>query len=711
MRIRVAVAGVSSIFLAAVACSSNDNGNPGGGGDASVDGASTSSSSSSKSSSSSSSSTSSSTSASSDAGAHPDATLDAADAADGESDGGDSSTTLTNTYFDGSPGPCGAWTSISASATEALVGDTIKLSANAAGATPASLGYTWTQAAADAGTVGVFGAPSDEAVGAFDVMTFLCTSPGTATITLTVDDAQDGGTCDPHLTTATTTVTCKEPSTNQVEAAWVELGSTGSGVTDGGSAAGTNTVIARVITGAATCPTISLNGGSAQAMNVRVAAGTAPLRTTISTTFGAQYSKPSAFPVQTCELTLPSGTVSAVVNAALPGGSQGITLPLPKANAQTIVVIGDTGCRTQFGTGTSSQWQDCSQAAWPLEPIATAAAALHPDLVIHVGDYEYRDNECPPDIAGCAGSPWGYGWDAWQDDFFAPAQPLLSAAPWIVNRGNHESCNRAGQGWFRFLDPNPYDAVPNKDCNDPGATLADAGGGFTFDNLGNYNTPYAVQVRSDTNVIVFDSSNIAKSAIAATGSNSIMYGEYQTELNQAGGLTKANTFNIWTNHHPILGFATASPLASPAVALLSVMQNVYPNTLFPSGINMVLEGHVHNFESLDFAPTSTDAGVANDYPTTFVSGNAGDILDTDLPDPLPDGSTPAPGALVPPQIDDIVHGAGFGFLVMQYQAAADAGGSGSWKLTEYKTDGTTVRTTCVATMDGRRTCDKAGSLP
>jgi hypothetical protein len=475
MRTRIALGCVSGIFLAAAACSSSSGSSEPE--DASgVDGNSSGSSGSSGSSSGGSASDDAGTDADATVSEAQDATVDGPDATGSESeaghDGGDAAGG-GNPYFDGSPGACGAWTSISVSASQAKVGDTVTLSATAAGATPDNLGYTWTQAATDGGTIGALGAPSDEAVGPLDVMTFLCTSPGTATIALTVDDGQDGGGCDPHLTTTSTTVTCVAPPTNEVEAAWVELGSTGSATTDGGSAVGANKVIARVITGAASCPTITLNGGSAQAMNLRVAAGTVALRPTTSTTLGAQYSKPSAFPVQTCELTLPGGTTSAVVNAALPGGSQGITLPLPKANAQTIVVLGDTGCRTQFGTGGTSQWQACNdptQYAFPA--IAAAAAAIHPDLVIHVGDYEYRDNECPPDIAGCAGRPWGYGWDAWQDDFFAPAQPLLTAAPWVVDRGNHESCTRAGQGWFRFLDPNGYDSVPNDDCNVQGAAAA-----------------------------------------------------------------------------------------------------------------------------------------------------------------------------------------------------------------------------------------------
>lgn len=44
-------------------------------------------------------------------------------------------------------------------------------------------------------------------------------------------------------------------------------------------------------------------------------------------------------------------------------------------------------------------------------------------------------------------------WEAWRADFFAPAAPLLSRAPWVPARGNHELCSRAGPGWFYFLDP------------------------------------------------------------------------------------------------------------------------------------------------------------------------------------------------------------------------------------------------------------------
>jgi len=207
--------------------------------------------------------------------------------------------------------------------------------------------------------------------------------------------------------------------------------------------------VARVVTTDAHCPPIVLDG-RARLMSVRMPPQTIPLRPTRS---DPALSKPSAFPVLTCEATLPAGTTTAEIG--------GKALPLPRADPQRIVVIGDTGCRINVS---DNAFQDCDDPAyWPFERIAALAAATRPDLVIHVGDYHYRENACPATAPGCAGSPWGYGWDAWRADFFHPARTLLAAAPWIVLRGNHESCDRAGQGWWRFLDPRPVTAGQN--CN------------------------------------------------------------------------------------------------------------------------------------------------------------------------------------------------------------------------------------------------------
>ncbi len=50
------------------------------------------------------------------------------------------------------------------------------------------------------------------------------------------------------------------------------------------------------------------------------------------------------------------------------------------------------------------------------------------------------------------GNPDADAWEAWWLDFFQPAGDLLTAAPWVFARGNHELCSHAGPGWFYFLD-------------------------------------------------------------------------------------------------------------------------------------------------------------------------------------------------------------------------------------------------------------------
>jgi predicted phosphodiesterase len=123
-------------------------------------------------------------------------------------------------------------------------------------------------------------------------------------------------------------------------------------------------------------------------------------------------------------------------------------LPAPVRDPRTIVVLGDTGCRIS-----NLRAQSCDDpTAWPFPRIARAIAAAHPDLVIHVGDYLYRESPCPL-LARCADSPYGDDAPAWYADFLTPAAPIFAAAPVMLMRGNHEECARNGTGWFRYLEP------------------------------------------------------------------------------------------------------------------------------------------------------------------------------------------------------------------------------------------------------------------
>ena len=390
--------------------------------------------------------------------------------------------------------------------------------------------------------------------------------------------------------------------------------------------------VARVITPAITCPTIQIDARS-EPMDVRAGPETIALRPTRSSPVA---SKPSAFPVLVCEKAIPAGTGRASV--------LGRRLPLPNPNPRRVVVIGDTGCRIL-----DVVVQACDDAAqWPFAAVAAAAAAARPDLVIHVGDYHYRENECPAGNRGCAGSPWGYGWDTWETDFFAPGEKLLEVAPWIVVRGNHESCNRAGQGWWRFMDPRPL--APRQDCN----VAAD-------DGIGDYSEPYAVPLGSgrdaDTQFLVFDSSIVGVTPLPPSDST---YINYRAQFERAFKLAAREPNAFFMVHHPILAFAP-NPAKPDAPfpgngALQSVLVPLYPTTLFPPSVKALLSGHVHLFEVVSFSTPQ---------PAQFVSGNGGDWVDTPLPQPLPAGVLPAPGTAM----STLVATNRFGFMTMDRDGA------------------------------------------
>jgi hypothetical protein len=415
--------------------------------------------------------------------------------------------------------------------------------------------------------------------------------------------------------------------------------------------------VARVLTDAPACPALQVDGRP-QAMALRAAPATMPLRSTNSK---PADSKPSAFPVLACEATLPAGAASASV--------AGQPLPLPKAAPQRIVVLGDTGCRLLKN---SDSYQPCNDPAqYPFATVAAQAAAWHPDLVVHVGDYHYRESPCPDGNAGCAGSPWGYGWDAWNADFFTPGAALLKAAPWVVARGNHEACHRGGQGWWRFLDPRPL--RPGQDCN------ADAD-----DALGNYSDPYAVPLGPDSQLLVIDT---AATTWRGLKPGDLGYDKYRDTYRQLDALARRAPHNIGVTHHPLLALGADHDKDGKVVILkgdLGLQQSfgsLNPQ-LLPAAIQTMLSGHVHLWQQMSFS---------SGHPSQFVSGFSGTAEDiVPLPLPVPAGVSPAEGAVVrnaSAWID------GFGFMTMERR------GPEQWEVGVHDLQGR-LRNTCQ--IDGRQ---------
>jgi hypothetical protein len=337
-----------------------------------------------------------------------------------------------------------------------------------------------------------------------------------------------------------------------IQAAWVTLGPK-------------SVAIARVVTAASRCPRIDLD--------------TQPFTMQVR----AQPALPD-FPVLICEMILPSGIASAVVD--------GLALPLPKTSPQRLVVIGDTGCRLKD----KEAFQACNNAqAWPFERIARSAARWQPELVIHVGDYLYRESPCPLGNEGCSGSPWGDNWPTWKADFFAPAVELLRAAPWVVTRGNHEVCNRAGQGWFRFLDPQ----LLSLGCQD-------------------YTPPYAVPI-GEGQLLMLDSASAPDNTAPAA-----MVAFYASQLAM---LREASGAKAWlVTHRPIWGIGQSeSGKGGPSMFQVNATLQAASANSLASFITLVLAGHLHLLEALSFA---------TGRPPQLIVGNGGTALDPAITPPL-----------------------------------------------------------------------------
>ena len=149
-----------------------------------------------------------------------------------------------------------------------------------------------------------------------------------------------------------------------------------------------------------------------------------------------------AFPNTVCEHIASRDVARASLGERL--------FPISPTDPRRVLIIGDTGCRLKEG----SPIQRCADPEdWPFKTVAASLAKIEADLAIHVGDYHYREMECP-DPAEC-GSVYGYNWPTWEADFFEPGQQMLNAHPFVFVRGNHEKCSRAWVGYLRYLAPHP----------------------------------------------------------------------------------------------------------------------------------------------------------------------------------------------------------------------------------------------------------------
>jgi hypothetical protein len=280
----------------------------------------------------------------------------------------------------------------------------------------------------------------------------------------------------------------------------------------------------------------------------------------------------TAYPLQVCVAAVPAGARKLAAG--------GLPAPSPVQALRRIVVVGDTGCRLKGGT-----IQDCNvPAAWPFDTVARLAARQRPDLVIHVGDYHYRETPCPANRPGCVATPAGDVWAVWKADFFDPAAPLLAVAPWLLVRGNHELCWRGGKGWFRLLD-----ARTATDC------VART-------------EPFAITIDRQQ-FLMLDSADADDQTAAVEP-----VAHYRTQFTSL--LAQARPGAWLLTHRPVWALAQF-PGVTPGTSGNATMQAAIQG-LIPASLDMVLSGHVHDFTAYDFGPARPaqlvvgEGGSAND---------------------------------------------------------------------------------------------------
>ncbi len=336
----------------------------------------------------------------------------------------------------------------------------------------------------------------------------------------------------------------------------------------------------------------------------------------------------------------------SVCQAALPRDARrvelgGLTLSAPVQTPRRIVIFGDSGCRLQ---GLTIQACD-DPRAWPFATVARRAAARKPDLVIHVGDYYYRETPCPAGERGCAGSPHGDTWDAWRADFFAPAAPLLRAAPWVFVRGNHELCSRGGPGWFRLLDA----AEKPKSCP---AAVSD---------------PMTIPL-GGLNLYVLDSAD-AEDRTAPTAA----VAAFGAQLDALAPLLAKSPGWIVT-HRPVWGLAPVVRLGpiGPLDVAINATEQAAVRGRDLGAVQMVLSGHIHHFASFDFGPS---------HPAQWIVGTGGDLGELADTPRIQAHRVQIDGAAA-----DWLSFDRFGYLVLDRQDRSEPGAPPDWIGTFYDAD-------------------------
>lgn len=397
---------------------------------------------------------------------------------------------------------------------------------------------------------------------------------------------------------------------------------------------------------------------------------------------------PELFPVEVCEAVLELGA-----SATVEGGD--LALPAVTRSPERVAVIGDTGC--------DGDDEDCADPSyWPYPLYAQAIADAGTDLVLHLGDYNYRGTPGHVVVDGTKESTYDAGdhaaegscednpfyvsqessetpndWDSWRLDFFEPSAPMLAAAPMLATRGNHELCSRAGPGWFYFLSPlspllgaEPGSGCPPPDAEDPLHFL----------------DPYLVSLES-LDVLMLDSTN-------ACDAGDLHVEEYADQMERIAALVGAEPGRptVLASHRPIYAVAPDEheEREGEPVVINETLQQAIAIAMdgsLPADIGLLVAGHMHSFQAT--SPAGARA------PQLVIGSGGVDIEGTIQPEEL---AMPVDGMETA-----VLSLAEHGYLDVEL------GAKGAWTGALISTDGETITTlaTCGSSEEmGALVCRK-----
>lgn len=366
--------------------------------------------------------------------------------------------------------------------------------------------------------------------------------------------------------------------------------------------------------------------------------------------------------ITVCSAPLPQGaTAGSISGRAIPS-----TMP---TRVDRLAMLGDSGCAIN-----ASEVQDCASVdAWPLAKISASVARAKPDAIIFNGDFYYREVACPAAAASkCGSSPApiagmpftdsAYGWIA---EALLPMAPMFESAPLIPVRGNHEACNRGGNGYFYLMDPRP----------DTANTCAPALNGSGLTAAATVPTPtYAIDLPVNA------TRTLRLAVVDSAGGDDFMVSPFaavqRPSYERASMLTRARPGReSWLlTHRPIFGYVS-TVFATPGVSFdpwISADQTAASWGLL-GHVDLVFSSHQHLAMAVQIPG----------LPGQLVLGNGGTLADPSVGYPLATESLVAGAGRTYPSPSWAWVEATFGFAI-----ATPNDEAGSWSLSMRGVDGT-----------------------